>query len=447
MERSERNESPNPKHQSQHSGIVKLFVGGLTGEMTREALAGYFSDFAQIIDSFVVYESHKPAGFGFITVKDKEEADKILQKKHFLNNSILDVKPALDRTQAKDKEENERKRKIFVGGLPKNFQDESLKEFFERFGPIQKCYVVKDPLTGKTRGFGFVIFSTDKGYNDALKNPNMSIGGGEAHVKAATSKHEPHYPKDSVKPFSPSTKKYKKSKNQTNEVSSIKRNDTKVQTPVNLEYAKYHDKNSFVQESYDSYHPSNFQGGYYVNFAKQPYVHQYLQYTPSLMSNQTPMFYGSPYQYPVPPVQSATSFYSPQPVYTLGHPVQSGNKIQLYPNGGRQVLYDPSIHRSMPFHHPASKILHSTQAVAYRRQDHTGEYALHANAPPSPFQPTVLAKSAHAIDPRSHRFAASSAGHGRSPQKPARKYAENPFGAQEEDEEDASDSLKRAGDF
>jgi len=50
------------------------------------------------------------------------------------------------------KDKNELKRKLFVGGLPKNLPDDELHRYFSQFGEVQKAYVVKDFRTGKTRG-------------------------------------------------------------------------------------------------------------------------------------------------------------------------------------------------------------------------------------------------------------------------------------------------------
>ena len=46
--------------------------------------------------------------------------------------------------------------KIFVGGLPYHTTDESLKNFFEKFGEIDEAVVITDRQTGKSRGYGFV---------------------------------------------------------------------------------------------------------------------------------------------------------------------------------------------------------------------------------------------------------------------------------------------------
>jgi hypothetical protein len=49
-------------------------------------------------------------------------------------------------------------RKIFVGGLPHNLQDEEFKDFFIKFGEIEDCAILRDKRTGKPRGFGFVTY-------------------------------------------------------------------------------------------------------------------------------------------------------------------------------------------------------------------------------------------------------------------------------------------------
>lgn len=100
------------------------------------------------------------------------------------------MKPALDREQARAKADTEQRRKIFVGGLPKNLSDDKLEEYFSRFGFVQKCYVVKDAFTGKTRGFGFVIFGTQEGFEAVLDAPDHFIEGQEIHIKPAQARDD-----------------------------------------------------------------------------------------------------------------------------------------------------------------------------------------------------------------------------------------------------------------
>jgi RNA recognition motif-containing protein len=46
--------------------------------------------------------------------------------------------------------------KLFVAGLPNDFDDTDLKEMFELYGEVKSAKIVVDRATGKSKGFGFV---------------------------------------------------------------------------------------------------------------------------------------------------------------------------------------------------------------------------------------------------------------------------------------------------
>jgi len=50
-------------------------------------------------------------------------------------------------------------RKIFVGGISWDTTDAGFTSFFSRFGEIKDAIVMRDRLTGASRGFGFVTFA------------------------------------------------------------------------------------------------------------------------------------------------------------------------------------------------------------------------------------------------------------------------------------------------
>lgn len=50
--------------------------------------------------------------------------------------------------------------KLFVGNLSWNTTDDSLKAFFSQAGNVVSAQVIKDRISGRSRGYAFVEFAT-----------------------------------------------------------------------------------------------------------------------------------------------------------------------------------------------------------------------------------------------------------------------------------------------
>jgi RNA recognition motif-containing protein len=46
---------------------------------------------------------------------------------------------------------------------------DTLKSYFVKFGPVSNAYVSMDRLTGKSKGFGFVVFEDEKPVSGVLE--------------------------------------------------------------------------------------------------------------------------------------------------------------------------------------------------------------------------------------------------------------------------------------
>ncbi|XP_042516179.1 UBP1-associated protein 2A-like [Macadamia integrifolia] len=66
-------------------------------------------------------------------------------------------------------------RKIFVHGLGWETTSEKLSEFFSQYGELEDCNVVVDKATGKSKGYGFLLFKHRQGAQKALKEPQKKI--------------------------------------------------------------------------------------------------------------------------------------------------------------------------------------------------------------------------------------------------------------------------------
>lgn len=65
-------------------------------------------------------------------------------------------------------------KKLFVGSLPWEVDDAKLNELFSKFGAVSSAVVLKDRMTGRSRGFGFVEFADDAAAEAAIKELNGS---------------------------------------------------------------------------------------------------------------------------------------------------------------------------------------------------------------------------------------------------------------------------------
>ncbi|CAL0322867.1 unnamed protein product [Lupinus luteus] len=67
-------------------------------------------------------------------------------------------------------------RKIFVHGLGWDSTAETLISAFRQYGEIEDCKAVSDKVTGKSKGYGFILFKTRHAAREALKQPQKKIG-------------------------------------------------------------------------------------------------------------------------------------------------------------------------------------------------------------------------------------------------------------------------------
>ena len=59
--------------------------------------------------------------------------------------------------------------KLFVAGLPGDFDNIDLKEMFELYGEIKYAQVIMDRMTKKSKCFGFVDMLNDEEAKETIK--------------------------------------------------------------------------------------------------------------------------------------------------------------------------------------------------------------------------------------------------------------------------------------
>eukprot|EP00252_Welwitschia_mirabilis_P012991 TRINITY_DN286_c0_g1_i1.p1 TRINITY_DN286_c0_g1~~TRINITY_DN286_c0_g1_i1.p1 ORF type:complete len:473 (+),score=90.45 TRINITY_DN286_c0_g1_i1:257-1675(+) len=76
--------------------------------------------------------------------------------------------------------------KIFIGGISWETGEEKIKEYFSNFGEVLSVVIMRDRITGRARGFGFVLFA-DPSVVDRVILEKHSIDGRTVEAKRAVS--------------------------------------------------------------------------------------------------------------------------------------------------------------------------------------------------------------------------------------------------------------------
>jgi len=61
-------------------------------------------------------------------------------------------------------------KKLYVGSLSYNTTDDSLKNFFSEVGNVESATVIKDNISGRSKGFGFVEMASEEEAKKAIED-------------------------------------------------------------------------------------------------------------------------------------------------------------------------------------------------------------------------------------------------------------------------------------
>ncbi|XP_028797008.1 glycine-rich RNA-binding protein 2 [Neltuma alba] len=79
--------------------------------------------------------------------------------------------------------------RCFVGGLAWATDNDALGQAFAPFGDVIESKIINDRETGRSRGFGFVTFSSEQSMRDAIEGMNgQSLDGRNITVNEAQSR-------------------------------------------------------------------------------------------------------------------------------------------------------------------------------------------------------------------------------------------------------------------
>ncbi|KAK1435596.1 hypothetical protein QVD17_01362 [Tagetes erecta] len=81
--------------------------------------------------------------------------------------------------------------KLFIGGISWDTDEDRLKEYFSGYGEVSEAVIMRDRLTGRARGFGFVVF-VDPAVAERVVMEKHMIDGRTVEAKKAVPREDHH---------------------------------------------------------------------------------------------------------------------------------------------------------------------------------------------------------------------------------------------------------------
>ncbi|GKD88379.1 heterogeneous nuclear ribonucleoprotein 1-like protein [Tanacetum coccineum] len=84
--------------------------------------------------------------------------------------------------------------KVFLGGISWDTSEERINDYFSKYGVVSQTVIMRDKITGRPRGFGFVVFS-DPSVIDNVVNDTHNIDGRNVQLASNAEVATPAFPK------------------------------------------------------------------------------------------------------------------------------------------------------------------------------------------------------------------------------------------------------------
>ena len=81
-------------------------------------------------------------------------------------------------------------KKLYVGNLSYEMDDNQLRELFSEYGEVQSASVITDKFSGKSRGFGFVEIGDSEGERAIAEKNGFEYQGRKLVVNEARPREE-----------------------------------------------------------------------------------------------------------------------------------------------------------------------------------------------------------------------------------------------------------------
>ncbi|XP_039134103.1 31 kDa ribonucleoprotein, chloroplastic [Dioscorea cayenensis subsp. rotundata] len=174
------------------SQSTKLYFGNLPYNCDSAQLAGIIQQFAdpEMVEVLYDRDTGKSRGFAFVTMSCIEDCEAVIENldRSQFGGRTMRVNFA-DRPQPKEPLYPETEFKLFVGNLSWSVTAESLSGVFQEYGNVIGARILYDGDTGRSRGYGFVCYSTKEEMDAAIEQLNgVELEGRAMRVSVAQGK-------------------------------------------------------------------------------------------------------------------------------------------------------------------------------------------------------------------------------------------------------------------
>lgn len=175
-------------------GAKSLFVANFPEETTNDDLKALFAEYGQVLDVFVPVNSRgERRNFAFVSMKE-EDADACMQATNGMDymGKELVVNHQLPKGEKSRRPRPSRSQrvKLYVGNLSFYTPAETLAEVFAEFGEVHDCFIPENPMTGNSRGFGFITMDADAANTAVNELDGCELDGRMIKVNPAKPREE-----------------------------------------------------------------------------------------------------------------------------------------------------------------------------------------------------------------------------------------------------------------
>jgi len=156
-------------------GTKTLYVGNLDHSVTEELILALFGQIGPVKGCKIIREPGGGDPYCFVEFTHHAAASAALtamNRRRCLDKEMKVNWATSSTTSQHGKVDTSQHHHIFVGDLSPEIETETLRTAFAPFGEISDCRVVKDMVTGKSKGYGFVSFVRKKDATTAIEQMN-----------------------------------------------------------------------------------------------------------------------------------------------------------------------------------------------------------------------------------------------------------------------------------